>query len=140
MSELDDLLNLGGKSLEELWSNFTRPVRDSYPVKVYTVDNGYMVVCNALGIQKEDLTIKIVNKKGLPYPRLIIKGTTEMEKINFKNSIDYAASLKFSGKVEGMQYELKNGLAIIYIKIEQAEDEETTIDAKFKDSDDTLEF
>ena len=117
-----------------LYNRFNRPVRDMSPYAVYkSPGKGFIVVCNTLGIDKEDLSVNIEKEKGRPFPILKIKGKTEIQKINFANSVDLAIQLKLDSDIKDIKYEMKNGLTIIYIatKVEEV----PTVEAKYVEND-----
>ena len=119
----DDFDNFFSKDVNSLFnlvfSNFNRPVKDMQPYKVVRKDGGIIFVLNALGIGKDDLNIEITNKQGDPYRYLNIAGSTEMEKIDFRNKIDFSIKLLFDDEIKKLSYEVKNGLAVIYMKFEE---------------------
>jgi len=105
-----------------LWNRFNRPVLDQRPYKAYEVEGkGFIIVCNTLGIAKENITVRIEKEKGSAYPILKIKGATNLDKINFKNSIDLGIKLKLGCDINSVNYEVKDGLTIIYLETKQAE-------------------
>ena len=112
-----------------LYSRFQRPVKDQSPYAVYkSPGKGYIVVCNTLGIDKEDLSVNIEKEKGRPFPILKVKGKTEIQKINFSNTVDLALQLKLDSEIKDVKYEMKNGLTIVYIatKVEEVPKVEAT--------------
>lgn len=112
---------------DNMWNNFSRPVKDMQPFSVYqNEDKGYILVVNTLGINKEDLTVNLENEKGSLYPILKIKGETTIEKINFSNKVNLGIQLKIKDKVEAIDYTVNNGLTIIYLKIKKPEKETLT--------------
>lgn len=98
------------------WSVFNRPVKDMYPYQAFKNENGYIIVCNTLGIDKKDLYVGIEKEKGKPYPILKIKGTTHIERIDYDNSVDLGIALKFDSQILSIKYEVTNGLTIVYLK------------------------
>ena len=117
-----------------LYNRFNRPVRDMSPYAVYkSPGKGYIVVCNTLGMDKNDLSVNIERSKGRAYPVLRIKGATEIKKIDFRNTVDLAVLLKLDEEIESVNYEVKNGLTIVYIKVKIVE--EPKIEAKYIDDD-----
>ncbi len=101
---------------DTVFNRFNRPVQDMKPFNAYQTDNGYIIVANALGIKKENISVRIENRQGSPYPILHIKGETKIEKINFHNSIDLALSLKLPAAIDEVQYQVADGLCTIFIK------------------------
>jgi HSP20 family molecular chaperone IbpA len=90
------------------------------PYKIVRKDGGIIFVLNTLGISQDDLSIEIANKKGDPYRYLNVKGTTEMEKIDFSNKVDFSIRLLFDDEIKKLAYEVKDGLTIIYMKFEES--------------------
>lgn len=114
----DDFENM----FSRLYSRFNRPCLDQSPYSVYkAAGKGYIIVCNTLGIDKENLSVNIEKEKGRAYPILRIRGKTEMPKINFSNSVDLAIQLKLDSEITDVKYELKNGLTIVYIAVKVEE-------------------
>jgi HSP20 family molecular chaperone IbpA len=105
---------------KQVFNNFNRPVKDMKPYKVVRKDGGIIFVLNTLGISQDDLSIEIANKKGDPYRYLNVKGTTEMEKIDFSNKVDFSIRLLFDDEIKKLAYEVKDGLTIIYMKFEES--------------------
>lgn len=125
---------------ESMWNRFNRPVKDLYPYSVYRSEGkGFVVICNTLGMDKNDLSVRVETQKGTPYPILHIKGNTDLQKINYKNSVDLAIQLRFDKKIESVNYEVKNGLTTVYIKTEQ-QFIEPAIEAKCLEDDDAFDW
>ena len=102
-----------------IWNKFNRPVLDQRPINVYKdPGKGYILAVNALGISKDNLSVKIEKQKGNPYKILRITGQTEISKINFTNSIDLAIQLNFNEPIESVSYTTKDGLCIVFLKME----------------------
>lgn len=117
----DDFDDIFGR----LYNNFNRPVKDMKPFKAFKVDDkGYIIVCNTLGMNKDNLQVHIEREKGRPYPILKIKGETSIERINFTNSVDLGIQLKFDEEIEEVHYEVKDGLTTVYIKLKEEVKEE----------------
>jgi HSP20 family molecular chaperone IbpA len=112
--DFNDLFNL-------VFSNFNRPVKDMQPYKVVRKENGIIFVLNTLGINRDDIFVEISNKKGDPYRYLNVKGSTVMEKIDFKNNVDFSIRLKFDDEITNLAYDVKDGLTVIYMKFKEVE-------------------
>jgi len=134
MSFFDEFDRELSKLFRLSFSNFNRPVKDMQPYKYHKVENGYIFVINTLGISKNDISIKITNEKGVPYPMLKIQGKTMMEKIKFENSVDLGILLGFDEDIEEVVYEVKDGLTVVYLKLKKAEPE-MNIEAKYIDEE-----
>lgn len=123
---------------------FDRPVKDQQPYSIRAHDKGFIITVNTLGIAKENLSISMSKPKGVPesWKQLNIQGKSKIEKINFENTINLQLLLKFDRKVESLSYECKDGLTLIYIKVEQPkkEIESGIVNAKLVDENDTDPF
>ena len=130
--EFNDLFN-------GLWNRFSRPVLDQTYYRAYSVPGkGFIIVCNTLGISKDDISVKIEKRKGDAYPILKISGETKLEKINFQNKIDLGIKLKFDREIESVSYEVKDGLTIVYLKTKTEEPEK--FEVKYADTSNTLDW
>ena len=112
---------------------FNRPVKDQKPFTVYQNDKGYIVVCNTLGINRNDLKINISKELGNPYPILSIVGETKIEKIDFSNNVNLRIRLMMEDEIESVSYETKDGLTLIYLKMKQLTNKIDTLEAKYID-------
>lgn len=115
-------------------SVFNAPVKDMYPYHVYLVkDKGLVIVCKTLGIAKENISVRLDKEKGAGYPILRVTGATENKKINFTNKVDLSIQLKLDAdRIESLQYDVKDGLTTVYIKLKQNKPERS-IEAKYVD-------
>lgn len=113
-SDFNALFNL-------VWNRFNAPVKDMQPYRAYVVEGkGLEIVCKTIGINKEDISVRLDKEKGAGYPTLKIQGSTEDKQIHFTNKVDLTIQLKVDAdKIESVQYDSKNGLTTIYIKIKQ---------------------
>ena len=102
---------------DRMWNNFTRPVKDMYPYTAYKTDNGFIIVCNTLGIDKKDISVGIEKEAGCPFPILKIRGKTSLEKIDFENTVDLGIQLRFKAPVTSIKYDVRNGLTTVYLKV-----------------------
>ena len=113
----DDFDGLFDDLFGGMWNRFNSPVKDMSPYKAYEIDGkGYVIVCKTLGIAKEDISVRVEKEKGQAYPVLKIKGETTIDKINFTNKVDLGIKLKIDKMIENVNYEVKDGLTIIYLK------------------------
>jgi HSP20 family molecular chaperone IbpA len=117
-------------------SFFNRPVKDMQPYHLVKVDNGYIVVINTLGIDKEDIMVELKTKQGSPYKYLHVSGKTKMEKINFENNVDLAIALHMGSDIVDLTYNIKNGLTVVFLKMSEPKVE---LEAKFVE-DDAFDF
>jgi HSP20 family molecular chaperone IbpA len=99
---------------------FNSPVKDMDPTKVFRVDDGYVVVCKTIGIDKNDISIKVENDhNGSRYPILRITGATKIEKIDFENSVNLAFAINCREEVDKIDYTVKDGLTIIHLIVKK---------------------
>lgn len=127
------------KMFNKLTNSFNRPVKDQQPFSVYSNENGYAIICNTLGIKKEDLRINVAKEKGNPFPVLSVVGQTNLEKIGFSNSINLRIRLNIESEIETVSYETKDGLTIIYLKTKVNKPE--SIEATYlKDGENPLDW
>lgn len=131
------LFNEFDSLFSKVWNNFSRPVADQYPFKTIKKENGYVIVCNTLGLAKEDVQVNIESKKGSPYPILKVSGETAIENISFQNKVNLGIQLRMEQEIESVKYEVKNGLTTIFIKT-KSEDPVKNIKAEY--SDGSLDF
>jgi len=118
----DDFDDLFSQLFTGAYSRFNTPVKDMQPFKAFAVeDKGYVVVCKTLGISKENITVNLTKEKGTNFRLLKISGETNLEKIDFRNKVDLGIRLKFEEEIDSIQYEVKDGLTIIFIKTKQPE-------------------
>lgn len=130
--EIDRLFKLA-------FNRFNRPVKDMQPYSFRQTDNGYTFVINTLGINKNDVSVEIKNKKGDPYRYLTVSGETKMEKVNFENNVNISIRLITDEEIEELAYEVKDGLTIVYIKTKQ-EKETKSLEARFIEDSTELGF
>ena len=109
---------------------FNRPVKDQKPFTVYQSDKGYIVVCNTLGISRNDLKINVSKELGNPYPVLSITGETKIEKIDFSNNVNLRIRLMMDDEIESVSYETRDGLTLVYLKMKQLTNKIDTFEAK----------
>jgi HSP20 family molecular chaperone IbpA len=134
MSFFEDFEREWNRFFKLSFSNFNRPVKDMQPYKLMKSEKGYAVILNTLGIAREDLEVKVAHNKGEPFPTLFVKGKTLMGKLNFENTVDLAIRLNTDERIEDVMYEVKDGLTIVYLKLEEKEPK-IKIEAKYIDDD-----
>lgn len=138
MSDFSDFFDNFESMFDRLSNRFNRPVKDQSPFSVYSTDKGYIIVCNTLGIDKDDLKVNIKKEQGNPYPVLAIVGNSKIEKINFANNVDLRIRLKLNEEIESVSYETKNGLTLVYLKVKSVKPE--MMEAKYIDDADSLDW
>ena len=67
---LNDILDWDKKSYR-----FNRDEKDMHPYSVHKTDKLYLITHNILGINKEDITLKVENENGVSY--ILIEGKTK---------------------------------------------------------------
>lgn len=116
----DDFDEIRKKIFGKFSNKYTRPVYDQRPLNAMQLKDGsYIIIYNTLGINANDVKIKVENVKGNPYPVLNISGSTEIPAINFKNEVNLSVTLKITEKIKSVSYKVENGLTIVKIDVEQ---------------------
>ena len=116
---------------DRITNQFTRPVKDQNPFSVYSSDKGYVIVCNTLGLGKDDVKVNVAKEKGCAFPLLTIHGEKKIEKINFSNNVNLKIRLRLEEEIESVTYEVKDGLTYVYLKTKVEKPD--TIEAVYKD-------
>ena len=118
-----------------LFNRFNRPVLDQQYYNVYRKEGkGYIIVFNALGIKKEDISVNIEQPNGKRFKTLHVKGQTDIDEIEYHNSIDMAVELRFEEEIQDVSYKVADGLLYVYLKAKTVED--NRIEAKYIENDD----
>lgn len=131
-SDFDDLFN-------RMFNRFNRPVMDQQYYNVYKIPGkGYIILFNTLGMSKEDVSVKIENRKGIASKILHVKGEKNIEDIAFHNSVDMAVQLNFEEPIESIQYTVENGLTKVFLKMKTPE--VPSIEAKCIDDSNSLDW
>lgn len=107
--------------------SFFRSEKDQTPYSIIRKDNGTMIlVHNVLGINKEDLEVKLKSEDGQRV--LYITGETHDEKTEKRYSINSRFVIKNGSRIESIESEAKNGL--LYVTISFVEEPEEKIKIK----------
>lgn len=82
------------------------------PIRTVEKDNSKILVFNALGIPKDDITynVEFVNKTKKSY--LVVKGETDLEYVNYKNGINIREEIN-TDIYSGYDVGIENGLIFI---------------------------
>lgn len=97
-----------------VFKEWNRPVKEVKGYSAIKTDDGYVVVINALGISKDDLTIDMSGN------HLIVKGETKIEEIDFTNRVSYQFDVgDLGGEVKTIEYSLKDGFLYVDIKLKK---------------------
>lgn len=91
-----------------VFKTWQRPVKEVDGYKVIETENGKTIVFNALGINKDDVSVETVGKE------LVVKGETSVDEISFTNKISYRIYLG-DKSLDKITYALKDGLLYITI-------------------------
>lgn len=105
---------------------FNRPIKNIKPYKVYECEDGYFISVDTLGINEEDIKVKMDNDC------LVITGESTQDLFITKNKNDciqekYSQNirLKLSDKlyhsISDIKYDTKNGVTVIRIKTKKEE-------------------
>lgn len=104
---------------------FNRLEKDMNPYSVHKEDNGVTLVHNVVGLSKEDLKIKVVEKNG--ESKLVISGETKNEKTNSNYSVYSEFVLDSDKKIKDISSKLENGLLYITIEYEKPKKAEGSV-------------
>lgn len=98
---------------------FNRLEKDMKPYSVHKNDNGVTLVHNVVGVDKKDLSVKLIEENGIS--KLVIEGETEpaLGSPKSKYSIHSEFILDNNKKIEDISSKLENGLLYITIKYEE---------------------
>lgn len=123
-SFFDDLFN----SLSASWSRSFKE-KDGYTVMEAKDHQGFLLVFNTLGVNEKDLKVTHSNASqtryktsniddGYTYIRVV--GSTKIPEMNDQLfSVNYEVMFKNPNPVENIQYVVKDGLTIVYVKTKE---------------------
>lgn len=102
---------------------FNRLEKDMKPYSVHKNDNGVTLVHNVVGVDKKDLSVKLIEENGIS--KLVIEGETEpsIDSPKSKYSVHSEFILDNNKKIEDISSKLENGLLYITIKYEEPTEE-----------------
>jgi HSP20 family molecular chaperone IbpA len=93
-----------------VWKSWERPIKEVKAFRVLETHDGYQIVCNALGIDKEDIKVQLLNNS------LHIEGETSDDEIEYTNKVKYQFNVsRIANDIEKIDYTLRNGLLIVNI-------------------------
>ena len=104
-NDFDDVTNL-------IFNNYTL---DQHPVSWKKTDKGYKAICRTVGISPDDVSIEILNNG------IRLSGETIVDDETYNVSYNIPISSKIMSNVEGITYEVKNGLTYIYLNVKTDE-------------------
>ena len=98
---------------------FNRLEKDMKPYSVHKNDNGVTLVHNVVGVDKKDLSVKLIEENGIS--KLVIEGETEpsIDSPKSKYSVHSEFILDNNKKIEDISSKLENGLLYITINYEE---------------------
>ena len=98
---------------------FNRLEKDMKPYSVHKNDNGVTLVHNVVGVDKKDLSVRLIEENGMS--KLVIEGETEpsIDSPKSKYSVHSEFILDNNKKIEDISSKLENGLLYITINYEE---------------------
>lgn len=89
------------------------------PYSVHKNDNGVTLVHNVVGVDKKDLSVRLIEENGMS--KLVIEGETEpsLDSPKSKYSVHSEFILDNNKKIEDISSKLENGLLYITINYEE---------------------
>lgn len=108
-----------------IYKSWDRPIKEVKAYRVLETDDGYQIVVNALGIDKDDIKVEVLQNT------LHINGKTIDEDIEFTNTVRYQFNVsKIVERLKRIQYTLKNGLLHVHLILEQKHKKEIKVEYK----------
>lgn len=108
-----------------IYKSWDRPIKEVKAYKVLETEEGYLVVINALGIDKEDIQVQVLQNT------LHVNGKTVDEDIDFTNTVRYQFNVgKIVERLNKVEYTLKNGLLHVHLKLEQKKKKDIKVEYK----------
>ena len=96
-----------------VWKSWERPMKEVKAYKLMEIEDGYRIVLNALGIDKDDVKVELLQNS------LHIIGETVDDDIDYTNKVKYQFNVsRIQKDIERIDYSLKNGLLIVNIRVE----------------------
>lgn len=106
--------------------SFFRNVKDMYPYQIIRKEGKTIIIFNALGVDKKDITVDLEKSRGTDY--LVIRGKTD-DPIGGTYSVN-GRFVVDSNEIKNIECECKNGL--LFITINWKQPEKPKIDIVFK--------
>lgn len=106
---------------------FTRETMDNKPYKIVKKENEYLIIFNALGIKKEDISVNVEREHGMDY--LSISGETKNETMNKTYSVSGRFSID-GETIKNIEWTTNDGLLEIAVFLKKPEP--SKIDIKMK--------
>lgn len=121
-------------SLAGSWSRSVKE-KDGYTVKPAPNNRGYIIVFNTLGVAPEDIKVthspvstskyksRYINNQKIEEDEnrvestyIRVCGSTKLDELNDRFSVNYEIICNNENPLEEVQYKVKDGLTIVYIK------------------------
>lgn len=108
-----------------VWKSWERPMKEVSAYKVMEIEDGYRIVLNALGIDKDDVKVELLQNS------LHIIGETVDDDMDYTNKVKYQFNVsRIQKDIEKIDYSLKNGLLIVNIRVETRKKKNIKIEYK----------
>lgn len=108
-----------------IYKSWDRPIKEVKAYKVIETEKGYQIIVNALGIDKDDIEVKLLQDT------LHINGKTVNEQLEFTNTVRYQFNVaRITKNIKKVEYSLKNGLLLIDLLLEFKEKREIKVEYK----------
>ena len=128
-----------GNLIDKIFGNFDRPFKEIEQYKLYRKDDtGYLLVVNALGLDKEHLNVVLeyANSEdcveGHPYfkrmPVLKVTGKKKNKITGVEYSISLGLGVNIKEEIENVFFDCQDGVCVINITVK--EDSKSLIKAK----------
>ena len=128
-----------GNLIDKIFSNFDRPFKEIEQYKLYRKDDkGYLLVVNALGLDKEHLNVVLEyansedSVEGHPYfkrmPVLKVTGKKKNKITGVEYSISLGLGVNIKEEIENVFFDCQDGVCVINITVK--EDSKSLIQAK----------
>jgi HSP20 family molecular chaperone IbpA len=112
----DDFFDNFFQPLETKWSRFFQE-KDGYKVIQAQDGHSYILAFNTVGISPDD--IKVTHRLQGNGMIISVSGQSKIPELNDTYSSDYMVRLAYTDGFEGVQYKVKDGLTLVYIKFKE---------------------
>jgi transcription termination factor Rho len=116
----DDFFDSFFSPLERSWNRMFQE-KDGYRIMRGAEDGSYIATFNTIGISPND--IKVTNVKRGNGVVLRVSGKSTIKEINDEYDANYEIMLSNPNGVQDVQYKVKDGLTIVYIKFNKPKEE-----------------
>lgn len=106
-------------SISSSWNRFFKE-KDGYTVLSEKNGKGYLVIFNTLGVSPQD--IKVIFNDDVQHQStfITVSGATTIPEINNQlYSINYEVAFKHIQPIDNIQYKVRDGLTIVFIKTKE---------------------